>query len=309
MSPIFLVAARRSGTTLFRLMLNGHPEICWFRGWETVATNIEALSGHVSRTIEVPAEGLGTVTTRSIDELRENIDLAIQNHLISQEKRLFGATVHVGFTSLLKAWPNARFIHLVRDPRDIATSNMKLGWSGHHFESAHTWSTAERDWDLILPLLKKGQFLEISYESLVTDPEETLMTICDFLEVPFRTELFSYTANSNYGYPKSELANRWRGKLKKREIKLIEYGIHDMMIARGYEPKFSELELNQLQIFFFKQVGRWRIRRHSIEQLGFGHVALRKLSKIFRSRSLQNRIRAREEMKRKQHIENLESNY
>ncbi len=309
MTPVFLVAARRSGTTLFRLMLDGHPDVHWFRGWEPVAEALKTLSGPAPEPMEVDVEGLGPVSADSPSALRDGIEAAIATHLADHGKTMLGATVHVGFRSLPDVWPEARYIHLIRDPRDIAISNLKLAWAGHPFRAAHTWETAERDWEKIHPRLRDDQWIDVRYEDLVADPERELGRVCDFLGVPFDKGVFSYIETSAYGYPKAELAQRWRGKLDARDTRLIEYGLQDLMTARGYAPASDHRALPKLQQFIFRQISTWRLRQNAMKEHGLTHVVMRKAASVLNSKTLLAKVQAAEQEKRALHIKNLEKNY
>jgi len=53
-----------------------------------------------------------------------------------ESKQFVGATVHRKFDKLLMIWPDAKFIHVVRDPRDVARSVVKMGRVGHVYYGA-----------------------------------------------------------------------------------------------------------------------------------------------------------------------------
>jgi hypothetical protein len=55
--------------------------------------------------------------------------------------------VHRHYDRLLRLWPEARFIHLVRDPRDVASSCIGMGWAGNVWTGVTRWIEAERLWD------------------------------------------------------------------------------------------------------------------------------------------------------------------
>ena len=50
---------------------------------------------------------------------------------------------------LTRIWPDARFIHLVRDPRDVARSVIPMGWAGNTWVGVERWMEAERLWDRV----------------------------------------------------------------------------------------------------------------------------------------------------------------
>ena len=117
---------------------------------------------------------------------------------------LFIDTYPLNFTMvgpLLKALPNARIINLQRNPMDTCFSNYKLlyrlGTALHSYEleSMADYYVRYRQmmnhWHQCFP----GQILDVSYETLVTAPEETTQKVTDFLNLTWQAECLEfYTA-------------------------------------------------------------------------------------------------------------------
>src|SRR5262249_39085617 len=99
--------------------------------------------------------------------------------------------------SLHRLWPTARFVHVIRDGRDVVTSMQE--WPKVHPRPGDfvTWeqdqvSTAAWWWEQNVHLgcqaglaLGPGLYYEVRYESLVTRPRETFERLAEFLAVPF----------------------------------------------------------------------------------------------------------------------------
>jgi hypothetical protein len=100
-----------------------------------------------------------------------------------------------------RAFPRARYIHLVRDGRDVAFKNhltddptRKLGrvllrkigaWGKpHHVQAAASWA-AQIDWfDAYKGTLPRDRLLEMTFEALCRDPQRETRRVCDFLGLP-----------------------------------------------------------------------------------------------------------------------------
>jgi hypothetical protein len=92
--------------------------------------------------------------------------------------------------------PEARFVHMIRDGRDVMVSVRAL-W----FRPGDTVDACASDWvQRIVAARALGAnvpwYLEVRYEALVRQPEDTLRTICDFLELPFDPAMLSYYSGS-----------------------------------------------------------------------------------------------------------------
>lgn len=307
--PVFLVAARRSGTTLFRLMLDGHPDVIWQRGWEPVADAVGALVAQRKPVQHLQLEGFDPLEARSVTELRGSIEAGIDDILERRGKNLFGGTVHVRFKNLLDIWPDAKFIHLIRDPRDVSISFLKLGWTGHPYMAADAWETAEREWEEMQPLLQDSQFIDVQYETLVAEPEAELRRVCTFLGIAYSDQLFSYTESTSYSMPKKQLAYRWREQLSEDETRLIEAGRHDIMRRRSYEPAYEDTEYSASQVLRFEQIGVWKLRLRRLREQGVFHVLLSRVAGLLNIGFLNDRVEKAAAEKRRKRLATLEKNY
>jgi len=88
--------------------------------------------------------------------------------------------------------PEARFVHLIRDGRDVAVSVRNL-----QFAPGGTVEALAEDWSARIARTRElgrraNHYLEIRYESLVTTPESTLRTVCGFLDLRFDPSLLEY---------------------------------------------------------------------------------------------------------------------
>ena len=82
-------------------------------------------------------------------------------------------------------WPEARFLHVVRDGRDVAASQITehATWgAGSVAEAAKTWTTLLKK---VNSAARRFQIHQFRYEDLVLKPEPTIRTILDFLGVPW----------------------------------------------------------------------------------------------------------------------------
>lgn len=309
MNLLFLVAARRSGTTLLRLMLDMHPDVMWHRGWETVAEAIEAFEKDGERPQNIAVDGLSPFVATGLADMQQKLTEQLTSLAQGSGKKIVGATCHVGFAHLAKIWPNAKFIHLIRDPRDIGISNMKLGWSGHYYASSDTWVEAETAWNKLSPQLTSEQSVNIRYEDLISSPETELRGLCDFIGVPYADTMFDYVKQGKYSYPKKELAYRWKDKIREADAVLIEAQARPLMAAHGYEQIAPEAQYSPMQIAQFKRQDKWAKRRRRIKEKGFFYTVLTKITRTINLPSLNKVVANIDAKKRAKHLANLEKNY
>jgi hypothetical protein len=88
--------------------------------------------------------------------------------------------------------PEARILHIIRDGRDVMVSVRKL-W----FRPGDTVEACAEDWVRRLDRTRAighrlAHYLEVRYEALITAPDATLRTICDFVDLEFEPRLLRY---------------------------------------------------------------------------------------------------------------------
>lgn len=200
----FVVGVGRSGTTLLRLMLDAHPQLAIPPETHFVPTVIER--GREGATAdELVAEitgargwndfgvGLGPLRERvaALDRadpagvLRAFFGLYAQRH----GKPRWGDKTPIyvkRMRTIAGALPEARFVHLIRDGRDVALSRRKRGMGAGKpiGDTAGLWRRRIEDARRQARRLR-GRYLELRYEDLVADPESGLRCICDLIELEF----------------------------------------------------------------------------------------------------------------------------
>lgn len=238
-SPIFIIAPVRSGSTFLRLMLDSHPNIvnpgeCDFL-FDLVSDNGKYPMTNVyhewltfNRIFQ--AKNINIDKELSYSEL---MDSFIEQ--LKQDNSVLSMNVHRHFHRIPKVFSNARYIHLLRDPRDVARSCIGMGWVGNVYYGIDIWVEAEKSWDLLKKTLKPNQFIEIKYEDLLDDIEKGLTAICEFHGVEYSESMLNYAKTSTYKLPNKNLSYQWKKKYSKRELQLVEGKVSKMLLERGYE--------------------------------------------------------------------------
>lgn len=142
--------------------------------------------------------------------------------------------IHRNFVSANEIFPQARFIHLLRDARDCAKSAVSASFAGNVYYGLEPWMNSEESWDRLRPRLAPHQYIEVRYEELVAEPERVLTAICEFLGLSFEPQMLDLSSTT-YEPPSPRFANQWRRGMSARDIGLVEARVGPMMTARGYE--------------------------------------------------------------------------
>lgn len=177
LTPVFVVGLPRTGTTLITTLLSQHPEIRGRgeMGWLGELAKQGAPLGF-SKTFLIRAAALYAAQLRQDDEpARFYIDKNPSNFL------------YLGLAAAL--FPNARVIHCRRDPRDTALSIWRQHFASTDAGFAYTFKNIARvvgdedclmhHWQASLPL----PIYELEYETLVTQPNETVAQVLRFLDI------------------------------------------------------------------------------------------------------------------------------
>lgn len=209
-------------------------------------------------------------------------------------KPMVGATVHKHFARLPFLWPEAKYIHLLRDGRDVSRSCVAMGWYGNTYAACDHWMKALHEWETLCGRVPSGQRLEVRYEDLIADPVRALTTICSFLDIPFSDRVFDYVEQSTYSYPDPKLVSQWVGKLTGRELRVLEGKIGSLLQGNGYplsgQPTVLLSDREQEQMYRRDSFGR---RLFRIKRFGVRVILLDYLSRRFSLERLQELVRLR----------------
>ncbi|HUJ21283.1 MAG TPA: sulfotransferase [Bryobacteraceae bacterium] len=262
--PIFIVGAPRSGTTLLRVILDRHPAIAvpdeteFFHfvydrrrafGDLRVPCNRQRLVDQYLATERVRRLGLDLTALREalmregtgypeffLSLLRFNA--AHHGKQIPGEKSPYHALV----TELLCAWfPDCRIIHLVRDPRDVAASTMRMPWAARSVvASARAWRACNL---AAYQSRRRPNYLMLRYEDLVADPGEQLGRICRHIGVECAPAILGaadvearvrWWGRRAHGTLTEERLGRWRVDLAPWQAAAVERVAGPHMEMFGY---------------------------------------------------------------------------
>jgi sulfotransferase family protein len=210
----FVVGVNRSGTTLLRMMLDAHPELTIPPETHFVPELIEAAEGPSP----TPESLLATITRQrewgdfglSEEELLDrfraieplNAGDALREFYSAYAERVgkprWGEKTPIYVKSMRRierALPEARFVHVIRDGRDVALSIRDRAVKEHPIDRiAERWVrriTRARE-----QAKRLEHYEEIRYEALVLDTRATLERVCEVFELPWDDALLDYHERS-----------------------------------------------------------------------------------------------------------------
>lgn len=289
---VFVVGCPRSGTTLLRRILNAHSLIA-----------IPKVETHWIPKFYKKGDGLtenGMITGRFLDILlayhrtskmgisRQDLEeiLGTRTDLpyaafVEQIFNLYGRTHgkklvgdktpgYVRFIDLLHSlFPGAKFIHLVRDGRDVGLS--MLAWNRIH-KTAGRISSFESDpvttmalyWEWLVRLgiesgaaLPRGYYHQVSYESLVNSTGQASREMCSFLQVPFDEAMLQFYSGRERNdvalsakkawLPPTQGLRDWRSQMSGDDILRFEAVAGDLLSSLGYQRSVPELPQSALE--------------------------------------------------------------
>jgi hypothetical protein len=148
-----------------------------------------------------------------------------------------------------RLWPRARFVHVVRDGRDVAASHLRserhLYYSSIH-HAAHGWAELMEG---TRALVEQGRVIEIRYEELVREPEPTLRRLLAGLELGWHQGVLAHTQVHHdllehpYEHPSAAAVSRpihgaaigrYRRDLSAHELATFEAVAGDWLERMGY---------------------------------------------------------------------------
>lgn len=274
-APIFIIGTERSGTNLLRLMLNAHSAIAvphpphimkFFAPLEPLYGNLSdegnfrRLIGDVCRMVELHTYPWEIKPDRDkvLSDSHERNLLTIYFQIYDQYRAFTGkrrwackSTFMIEHVAeILRYYPAARFIFMVRDGRDVAVSAKKSIFNHFHvYYSALRWQREQRLGLSWLAQLPPEQIMLLKYEDLIADPSSVTQQLCSFLGERFEKNMLEYHHSSearksgalsiswqNTAKPvMADNTEKFRHFLSEDEIRLFEAIAVKEMTELGYQ--------------------------------------------------------------------------
>ena len=296
MNPyVFIVGCPRSGTTLLRRIVDAHPAIAilpvethWIPklidaqlgvGADGRLTSDFVTALAARRTfskLEIGEAELAALVSRT-DGTYSAVVSAIFDLCAARRGKCLAGDKTPGYVrsmpTLHELWPSARFVHLIRDGRDVALSAINWERKQDDFERRfRTWrgdrvTTAAHWWRWHVESgrdagarLDGRLYLEVRYEDLVAAPEKACRRVCAFLEVPFDDAMLRFhegrtrhkpgLSAKRAWLPVTAGLRDWRTEMQPRDIELFEAAAGKLLENLRYEraaPSPSRAALNDAE--------------------------------------------------------------
>jgi hypothetical protein len=294
--PIIIVGTGRCGSTVFHRLLATHPQLMWLSGftllyprrpvwnkWAVTAMGNPLLRRLFGGKIR-PGEGYtfwDTYTYGFSEPCRDLVRSDVTPRVKMQVRKAFEPMItskrnrlllkitgwsRIGF--LNEIFEDAKFIHIVRDGRAVASSLMHVpfwrGWYGPQGwragllspEDQATWESYDRSFAALAGLewriqmrameaarrqLDPKQFFEIKYETFCEHPLETYRRVLEFVELPpsesFEREVKAASIRST--------SHRWRQDLTPGQQAILDELLREDLQRVGYRMPDPAPKLEQ----------------------------------------------------------------
>jgi hypothetical protein len=289
--PIFILGSGRCGSTIFQEIFTHHPGVTFLSGLTKLYPDHPEYNRWAMRLMDVPLVGKYarkrfrpaehwefwdhylrgfSECYRDLlaDDVRPNevrpITKVLEQMLTPKRDRLMiKLSGWPRARYLAKIFPDARFIHLIRDGRAVVNSLLNVdfwtGWKGpyrwqhgeltpaqreeweHHGQSfvalaAIEWRVLMESFEDTEREISPSQFLTIRYEDLTADPQTTFGTVLDFcgLDYPerFRRAISRFDLRDT-GY-------KWRSQLTPQQQKILHECLAESLVRYGYSQDGKE---------------------------------------------------------------------
>ncbi len=258
-SPVVVGGCGRSGTTLLRVMLDSHGSLCCGPESELFLPEPVHLDVLCER-FDIPPKALAGIYRRAASRC-EFVDAFFAEYARRVGKPRWAEksprNVH-RIEFVFRAFPEARFLHMIRDGRDVACS---LRTHPRHnvvdgelvptnicrpiAECAERWVVALRAAE---PWRDDPRYMEVRYEDLLADPRATLEEVCRFIGEPWDERMLEYHEVDSGSrdvtkFPQNPEATeairtrslqRWQRDFSEADKRVFKDVAGEMLIRTGY---------------------------------------------------------------------------
>ncbi len=273
MFPIF-VGSGRSGTTLFRNVFDSHPELAVMHEGHFIGAmarlrrryegrhgfDREMFLQDLFRNENFRRQGLdrdtveGAIAAEAPQTLPDAIRSVMRCYATVEGKAWYGDKTPGYVTQigeLAGMFPEAKFVHIIRDGRDVANSYLERDeWGPASMaEAAFYWRSRVGRGRAAGAALGPSRYTEVRYEDMVDDPEGTTRRLCDFLGLAYQPQMLEYhlrgrefaastkhpEAFSGLDKPVTKGMRDWRSEMAPDNVALFETIAGDLLQDLDYD--------------------------------------------------------------------------
>jgi hypothetical protein len=271
----FFVGCGRSGTTMVRAIFSSHPELAIPPESHFLARMVRHQDRYRTDNGFPEERFLGDLYAGpwlsrwgiSREDIRRAVFATPPDGLADAVRRLFAMYARLSgkplygdktpryvldLPQLARLFPEARFIHIIRDGRDVTLSLMEKDWGANNaVEGAVIWSRSVRAGREAARELGPARYREISYEGLIDDPETVVRSVCEFIELPFDPDMLRYyerprppmpgqggggrKKDGRLRLPPTKGLRDWRSQMPERDVAAFEMVAGPLLQDLGYE--------------------------------------------------------------------------
>jgi Sulfotransferase family len=267
--PLIALGVRRSGTTLFRVMLGRNSELALPGESYFIPHLAERHRGPVDlerfvddlrrvptlRAWDVDPEDVRT-RLRPGMSTGEAIAAIYETFAAAEGKTRWGdkTPMYMQYLGLLeRLFPDARYLHLIRDGRNAAASYLRMppgvvteSWGNPTSATAFAclWRTEVDAARELGQRVGPQRYHELHYEELVDSPEGVLQQVCSFAGLPWEPDMLGYPGevdvsasphHQNLTRPPTKGLRDWRTELEPADVAGFEEVAGDLLAELGYE--------------------------------------------------------------------------
>jgi hypothetical protein len=224
--PIFVVGCHRSGTTLFRLILDSHPHISC--GPETrFLADLEKVTDDDNW----PRMGLYGFPREYWHHQVATLFNDFQSRYAARRGKTRWADktpLYAGHLDYLNAlFPDALFINVVRDGRDVARSHRDTWGYRSGLKAIEKWPRYIRMAEAFAPKVGPDRYLEVRYENLVGDTNKQMRQVLDFIGEPWDEAVLHHTEHDH------DVMERYDSYTSKRRSQKGEGAVYRSRVGGG----------------------------------------------------------------------------
>ena len=304
-APLIVLGVSRSGTTLLRVMLDRSsgiaiPDESFFipllarRHGQTVEP--KAFLDNLSRIPNLRGWGVSTEEVskrlRSRMKIGEAISAILECYATKAGKPRWGdkTPMYMRHLPLLEElFPDAQYVHLIRDGRDAALSFLEMPegtftetWAhpGDAAQFACLWRKEVGDARVLGQRVGPDRYLEVRYEDLVTATSQVVESICTFANLPFEPQMIEYAGAvdvSNKPHQQRLLQSptpglrSWREDMSSVDVRAFEAIAGDRLSELGYElrdpsPRSFSLQARVALGWYDLRLGAWNAAAAALQR-------------------------------------------